>query len=147
MANRRNQTMLYCGLFIYLLQPSINLLRKSIFDCNLCWSGEICLFFQWYRLSTFEPRHDRTNKMSVHLAKIQISLGINKSVHPAKTRISLGGSDLSLCWVHTRFVGFVMSRLISHLLDTYSKNSDRKIFDCTEYIPEYHCPMSKCLFC
>ena len=30
-------------------------------------------------LYIFDPRHDKTNKMSVHPAKIQISLGIRQS--------------------------------------------------------------------
>ena len=42
--------------------------------------------------STYEPRHDETNKVSVRTAKTQISLDI--------------------LWVHTHFVYFVMSRLI-----------------------------------
>ena len=34
--------------------------------------------YAWYRTTqqTFEPRHDKTNKMSVRPAKTQISLGI-----------------------------------------------------------------------
>ena len=40
----------------------------------------------------FEPRHNKTNKMSVR---------------PAKTQV-----DLSLCWAHIYFVGFFISRLI-----------------------------------
>ena len=81
-----------------------------------------------------EPRHDKTNKMSVRLAKTQISLGIR----PVWSESSLSawrnlGSlfthwahsedfdqtgwmdaqvDLSLRWAHTHFVGFVMSRLM-----------------------------------
>ena len=43
-----------------------------------------------------EPRHDKTNKVTVR---------------PAKTQISQ--ADLSLRWAHTHFVGFVMSRLRS----------------------------------
>ena len=35
------------------------------------WSGTCPTYF------IFEPRHDKTNKMSVHLAKTQISLGIS----------------------------------------------------------------------
>ena len=38
----------------------------------------------------FEPRHDKTNKVSVADAQ----------------------ADLSLRWAYTHFVGFVMSRLI-----------------------------------
>ena len=43
----------------------------------------------------FEPRHDKTNKVTMR---------------PAKTQISQ--ADLSLRWAHSHFVGFVMSRLI-----------------------------------
>ena len=75
----------------------------------------------------FEPRHDKTNRMSVRPAKTQISLGIR----PVWSESSLCAhwvakdprflhadskdsdqTDLSLRWAHTHFVGFVMSRLI-----------------------------------
>ena len=73
----------------------------------------------------FEPRHDKTNKVSVRPAKTQISLGI----HPVWSESSLcaqwvaknlrflhadsedwsdwadAQADLSLCWAHTHFVG------------------------------------------
>ena len=54
-----------------------------------------------------EPRHDKTNKMSVRPAKTQISLGIR----PVWSVPSLS----RLIWDfagHSHFVGFVMSRLI-----------------------------------
>ena len=47
---------------------------------------------------TYEPRHDKTNKMSVRPAKTQKTLDAQ--------------ADLSLRWAHTHFVGFDMSRLI-----------------------------------
>ena len=80
----------------------------------------------------FEPRHDKTNKMSVRPAKTQISMG-NR---PVRSESSLcaqwaakdpsflhadsedwsdwadAKADLSLRWAHTHFVDFVMSRLI-----------------------------------
>ena len=81
----------------------------------------------------YEPRHDKTNKMSVRPAKTQISLGIR----PVWSEFSLcaqwvakvsscgqrrlwsdwadAQADLSLRWAHTHFVGFVMSRLILFL--------------------------------
>ena len=76
-----------------------------------------------------EPRHDKTNKMSMCPAKTQISQGI-RPVWSVFTVHSLGSygpkvsscrqrrhwsdwADLSLRWVHTHFVGFVMSWLIS----------------------------------
>ena len=83
----------------------------------------------------FEPRHDKTNKMSVRPAKTQNSLGIHPvwsessllawrklgslATHWAHSedsdqtgRMGFAQSDLSLCWAPSHFVGFVMSRLI-----------------------------------
>ena len=73
-----------------------------------------------------EPRHDKTNKMSVRPAKTQISLGIcpvwsessictqwvakDPSFLHADSEDS-DQTDLSLRWTHSQFVGFVMSRL------------------------------------
>ena len=81
---------------------------------------------------SFEPPHDKTNKMTVHPAKTQISLGIR----PVWSESSLSAwrklgslathwaysedwsdwadaqADLSLRWVHTHFVGFVTRWLI-----------------------------------
>ena len=34
---------------------------------------------EFYRSTEYEPRHDKTNKMSVRPAKTQISLGIRQS--------------------------------------------------------------------
>ena len=87
--------------------------------------------FDLHLLDTFEPRHDKFNKMSVRPAKTQISLGI----HPVWSESSLcahwiakdpsflhadsesdwadAQTDLSLPWVHNHIVGFVMRRLIS----------------------------------
>ena len=73
-------------------------------------------------LSTCDLRHDKTNKMSVHPVKNQISLGIRPV-----------WSESSLCtqWVakDTRFlhVGFVMLRLMhsdSHVLVKQRSNQD-----------------------
>ena len=81
---------------------------------------------------THEPRQDRTNKMTVLPAKTQISLGIRSvwSESSLSTLRSLGSlatqwahsenwsdwpdaqADLSLCWAHNDFVGFVMSQLM-----------------------------------
>ena len=47
----------------------------------------------------------KTNKVTVWPAKIQISLGIMQTAVDAQ-------ADLSLCWAHTHFVGFVMLWLI-----------------------------------
>ena len=83
--------------------------------------------------SIFEPRHDKTNKMSVGLAKTQISLGIcpvwsesslcAQWVNKDPSFLHADSEDWSdwadakaypkLRWAQTHFVGFVMSRLIS----------------------------------
>ena len=65
-----------------------------------------------------EPRHDKTNKVTVRPAKAQISLGIrpvwSESLLAAWRKLgSLDQADLSLRWAHTHFVGFVMSWLTS----------------------------------
>ena len=84
-----------------------------------------------YSMKKIEPRHDKTNKMSVRPAKTQISLGIRPvwSVfavrmkkawvlsYPLSAQRRLWSdwadaqADLSLHWAHTHFVGFVMRRL------------------------------------
>ena len=84
-------------------------------------------------LSTFEPRHDKTNNVAVRPAKTRISLGIRPVWSVFAVRMKKVGilsypmsaqrrlwsdwadaqADLSLRWAHTHFVGFVMSRLIS----------------------------------
>ena len=61
----------------------------------------------------YEPRHDKTNKMSVRPAKTQISLGIR----PVWSESWLcahwvAKADLSLHWAPTYFVGFFMKWLI-----------------------------------
>ena len=81
-----------------------------------------------YFTKQVEPWHDKTNKMSVRLAKTQISLGIRPvwSVfavcmkkawvlsYPSSTQRRLWSdwadaqADLSLRCVHTHFIGFVM---------------------------------------
>ena len=81
-----------------------------------------------------EPRHDKTNKMAVRPAKTQISLGIRPAwslirvfavrmkkawvlCYPLSAQRRLWSdwadaqADLSLRWMHTHFVGFVMSWL------------------------------------
>ena len=82
-------------------------------------------------LDRTEPRHDKTNKMSVRPAKTQTSLGIrpvwsesSMCVHCVAKYSSFlhadsedwsdwsdAQADPSLRWAHTHFVGFVMSRL------------------------------------
>ena len=82
-----------------------------------------------------EPRHDKTNKVTVRPAKTQFSLGIRtvwsesslsawRNLGPLATRWAhsedsdqtgqmprSAQSDLSHRWAHTHFVGIVMSRL------------------------------------
>ena len=106
--------------------------------CYLCWHFH-CLYgnkvVKSFPISngTFEPRHDKSNKMSVHPAKTQISLGIRsvwsesslcaqwvakgpKCSSCGQRRLwsdmANAQTDLSLRWEHSHFVGFVMSRLI-----------------------------------
>ena len=78
-------------------------------------------------LSTSEPQHDKTNRVTMRPAKTQISQGIR----PVWSESSLCAqwvakdsgflradsedsdqSDLSFRWTHTHFVGFAMSWLI-----------------------------------
>ena len=83
------------------------------------------------KMTSHELWHDKTNKVTVHPAKTQISLGIR----PVWSESSLGAqwvakdpsflhvdsedwsdwadaqADLSLRWAHSHFVGFVMSQL------------------------------------
>ena len=98
----------------------------------------ICLLFHVLSillssfLSSNEPRHNKTNKMSVRPAKTQISLGIRpvwsessqcaqwlaenpRFLHADSEDWSDWAdaqADLSLRWTPSHFVGFVMSRLI-----------------------------------
>ena len=97
--------------------------------CTLCASVQMCSH------SWFEPRHDKTNKMSVRLEKTQISLGIrpiwSESLLSAWRKLGSlathwahsedwsdwadAQADLSLCWSHTHFVDFEISWLTSLL--------------------------------
>ena len=87
----------------------------------------VSLHVNWLAL-LFEPRHDKTNKMSVHPMKTQISLGI-RPVWPESSLwaqrvvkdpsfLHVDSEDsgqtgrMSLRLAHSHFVGFVMSRLI-----------------------------------
>ena len=96
---------------------------------------ELFRLFGYYTVETLnittnELRHNKTNKMSVRLAKTQISLGIclvwsESSLFAWRNLGSLRSyslsalqrlwsdwgdaqADLSFCWAHTHFVGFVM---------------------------------------
>ena len=82
-------------------------------------------------LDIFEPRHDKTNKMTVHPANTQISLGICPvwsesslctqwvAKDPSVLQVDSKDSDqtgwmprlIFLRWTHSHFVGFVMSLL------------------------------------
>ena len=85
------------------------------------------------KYSLFEPWYDKTNKMSVHPAKPQISLGIRPvwwesllcaqwvAKDPSFLLVdSDAQADLSLHLVHTHFVGCVMLRLILPLQTYWS---------------------------
>ena len=81
----------------------------------------------------YEPRHDKTNKMSVRPAKTQISLDIRPVW--AESSLSAWGklgsladaqADLSLRWAHTHFICFVMSRLICVISAFFSVFPDIK---------------------
>ena len=101
---------------------------KASCKCYKFFPRLLCLpdnFLKSYiRLSGIinEPRHNKTNKVSLGPAKTQISLGI----HPDRLESSLCAqwvakdlsflhadpqAHLSPCWAHSHFVGFVMSRL------------------------------------
>ena len=49
---------------------------------------------------TFEPQHDKTNKMCVHPAKTQISLGIRQSLLSAWRNLG----SLTTHWVHSELI-------------------------------------------
>ena len=86
-------------------------------------------FCNFLNCCKYEPRHDKTNEVSVRPVKTQISLGIWSEPSLSAWR-KLGSlatnwvhsedwsdwadaqADLSLHWAHTHFVGFVMSQLI-----------------------------------
>ena len=78
---------------VYLILHS-SLLHKSNFIFN----------------ALYEPRHDKTNKMSVRPSEDSDKPGLPPS--PIRVFTADAQADLSLRWAHTLFVGFVMSRLI-----------------------------------
>ena len=72
----------------------------------------------------FEPRHDKTNKVTMRPAKTQISLGIRPVWSESSLCAQWIAKDPSFLhadsedsdqtgWMHSHFVGFVMTRLIS----------------------------------
>ena len=89
--------------------------------------------------NSFKPRHDKTNKMSVHPAKTHISLGIR----PVRSESSLcaqwvakscgqqrlwsdwvdAQAERSRRWAHTHFVLFVMSWLISYYQGIFTEEA------------------------
>ena len=90
-------------------------------------------------ITKYEPRHDKTNKMSVRPAKTQVSLVrvfAVRSTGSQGPKLSSCGqrrlwsdwadaqAGLSLRWAHTHFVGFVMSWLIWYLDDTQTTESE-----------------------
>ena len=103
-----------------------------------CWSTTINKTFRdiysFLVKILFEPQHDKTNKVSVHPAKVKINISLHP---PSLIRVFAvclkkpwvlsyplsaqrrpwsdwadAQADLSLCWAHTHFIGFVMSWLI-----------------------------------
>ena len=94
-------------------------------------SLSLCIPLAWYflfRVSLFEPPHDKTNKKTVRPAKTQISMGIcpvwsesslcaqwvakdPSFLHADSKDSDQTGGDAqagqSLCWTHSHFVGFV----------------------------------------
>ena len=108
--------------------------------CILCVPGFFCKERSPLPTS-YEPWHDKTNRMSVRSAKTQISLGIRRVwsrvfaarmmkawvlsyALSAQRRLwsdwANAQADLSFRLAHTHFVGFVMSRLIYGLSMTGS---------------------------
>ena len=79
----------------------------------------------------YEPRHDKTNKMSVRPAKIQISLGIRPVWSESSLCAQWVAKDPSFLHADcedsdqtgrpTHFVGFVMSRLILRFTPSFWK--------------------------
>ena len=114
-------------------------LRESHLCCQtscLVFDEKNRVFYCWPYHWSYEPPHDKTNKMSVRPVKTQISLGIRpvlsesllwaqwvakdpRFLHADSEDSDQIGhpdwvdaqADLSLCWAHTHFVSFVMSRL------------------------------------
>ena len=120
--------------FILLLIVTTVIMLLPVSRFSLSWT-EIFIVFDRNDLPfmqcSFEPRHDKTNKVSVCPAKTQVSLGIcpvwsESSLSAWRNLGSLATqwvdsedwsdwtdaqADLSLRWAHTHFVDFVMSRL------------------------------------
>ena len=76
----------------------------KLFETNSsCWPFQISNYMQHDNLRSMiiEPRHNKTNKMSVRPAKIQISLGI----HPVSSEYSLSAwrklRSLATHWAHS----------------------------------------------
>ena len=118
-----------CGVPYYRMIDS----TEEMVRCRWGWT------WKWHRKyhnhNPHDPQHDKTNKVNVPPAKTQISLGIR----PVRSESSLSAwrklgslathwvhsedswsdwadaqADLSLRWVYSHFVGFVMSRLMSY---------------------------------
>ena len=115
----------------YKIESSLCLLTVGKTDrTSLPKWDKLAIFGISYMTFQIEPRHDKTNKMAVRPAKTQISLGIRpvwsesslsawRKLGPLATHWAHSDDSnqtermprLSLRWVHTRFVGFVMSWL------------------------------------
>ena len=102
-------------------KPLVEMDSFKVFD-NVQGLLQMCQIIRLNHVK-FEPRHDKTNKVSVRQAKTQISLAIRpvwseSSLYAQRWQRRLWSdwadaqADLSLWWAHTHFVGFVMSQLI-----------------------------------
>ena len=103
------------------------------------------------------PRHDKTNKMSVHPAKTQISRISVFAVRMKKAWVlsyqlsaqrrlwsdwADAQADLSLRWAHSHFVGFVMSRL--KWLNRSSDTKRLRAYLASAHVKEWHLCMFVC---
>ena len=125
--------------YFYQIDTGITIFNNK--NCKVTFGFEYINYVSYLALQEFfkyDPRHDKTNKMSVRPAKTQISPGIRPvwSVFAVRSMVAKdtmflhadsedsdqtgriprliwadAQADLSLRWAHTRFVGFVMLRL------------------------------------
>ena len=116
---------------------------KRTLKRNLTISKLFFYIYMFYSFSllipVFEPRHDKTNKMSLRPAKTQISLGIR----PVWSESSLCAQWVAkgLRFLHadskysdqTHFVGFVMSRLIYYRQLSYPENVNIFLYQLNKY--------------
>ena len=68
--------LMLCKAILSLNSHATNRVNFSLFIRNIKYIVWECIFHADLHFPTFEPPHDKTNKLSVRLAKTQISLGI-----------------------------------------------------------------------